>query len=180
VISCRQETSFDFADHSRMSAASPASNTAESLPHPGAILGIDHGLKRIGIAICNVEQTIAVPVETWTVRSPQIDAQHFRKLVTDYRVLGLVVGLPLMSQTGDEGPQAKLTRKFGKWLGQETKLPVVFWDERYSSTHAETLLWSLGEKPGRIKGRLDGLAAQVILQTYLDRPSTHKGGHAST
>jgi putative Holliday junction resolvase len=138
-------------------------------PQHGALLGIDHGTRRIGIAISNAEQTIAVPVETWISRTPELDRKHFRELITDYRIQGAVIGLPLMTVSGEEGPQAAITRKFGEWLQAETALPVVFWDERYSSAEAETLLWTRGESPGRDKARLDGLAAQIILQSYLDR-----------
>ena len=151
-----------------MTSTDSTSNPIDTLPDVGALLGMDHGLKRIGIAICNTEQTLAVPLETWTSQTPAVDADHFRRLIRDYRIQGLVVGLPLMNQTGQESKQAAICRKFGRWLKQETGLPVVFRDERYSSAHAETLLWSLGESPGKSKGRLDGLAAQVILQSYLD------------
>lgn len=155
-----------------MTAADSAPNCAESLPKPGALLGVDFGVKRIGIATCNAEQTIAVPVETWISRTPELDRKHFLELVADYRIKGIVLGLPLMTQTGAEGKQAVVTRKFGGWLHTVTNLPVVYWDERYSSAAAETLLWSRGESPSRDKSRLDGLAAQIILQGYLDRRSS--------
>jgi putative Holliday junction resolvase len=158
----------------RMAAAESSPDKIASLPKPGALLGVDYGTRRIGIAVCNAEQTIAVPVETWISRTPELDRKHFLELVADYRVQGFVIGLPLMPQTGEEGRQAARTRTFGEWLRTVTGLPVVFWDERYSSAEAETRLWSLGEAPGRTKGRLDGLAAQVILQGYLDRHACHE------
>lgn len=152
-----------------MPANESTPNSAEPLPKPGALLGIDYGTKRIGIAISNAEQTLAVPVETWISRTPELDAKHFRQLVSDYRVKGFVIGLPLMNQSGDEGKQAGVVRKFGEWLRREIGLPMAYWDERYSSAEAEALLWSMGESPNRNKARLDGLAAQIILQSYLDR-----------
>jgi putative Holliday junction resolvase len=148
--------------------AAPPPTTDDPLPTGGALLGVDYGTRRIGIAVCNAEQTIAVPLETWTCRSREDDARHFRELVRDYRIRGIVVGLPLMSRSGDESRQAASAREFGAWLQAETGIPVAYWDERYSSSEAETLLWSRGEPPGRKKGRLDGLAAQIILQGYLD------------
>lgn len=152
-----------------MTTNHPAATTADDFPTTGALLGVDHGARRIGIATCNAEQTIAVPVETWTSRTPDLDAKHFRELVSDYRIKGIVIGLPLMPQSGEESKQAALTRKFGDWLRGAINLPTAYWDERYSSAAAETLLWSRGESPGRDKSRLDGLAAQIILQGYLDR-----------
>lgn len=147
----------------------PESSENENLPETGALLGVDYGTRRIGIAVCNAEQTIAVPLETWITRTPELDRRHFSELVADYRIRGLIVGLPLLNQSGEEGQQAAITRKYGEWLRQTTGLPLKYWDERYSSAAAETLLWSRGETPGRNKARLDGLAAQIILQSYLDR-----------
>lgn len=154
-----------------MTIENPALPAADEFPQAGALLGVDYGKRRIGIATCNAEQTIAVPVETWTCRTPDLDARRFRELVADYRIKGIVIGLPLMPQSGDESQQAAVARNFGEWLRAITNLPIAYWDERYSSAAAETLLWSRGESPGRNKGRLDGLAAQVILQGYLDRAS---------
>jgi putative Holliday junction resolvase len=68
---------------------------------------------------------------------------------------------------GEEGTQSAKARTFGDWLARETGLPVMFWDERLSSSTAETLLWAQGETPSKDTGRIDGLAAQVILQSYL-------------
>lgn len=147
---------------------------AEELPQVGALLGVDYGARRIGIATCNTEQTIAMPVETWTCRTPELDARHFRELAADYRIQGVVIGLPLMPRSGEESRQAALTRTFGGWLQGVLHLPIAYWDERYSSAAAETLLWSRGESPSRNKARLDGLAAQIILQGYLDRKSNSK------
>ena len=146
----------------------------ERLPNEGALLGVDHGTRRIGIAVCNGDQTIAAPLETWISRPPELDSRHFRELVSDYRIRGIVVGLPVMTQSGEEGRQAAITRKFGDWLRKAVDLPVVYWDERYSSAAAETLLWSRGETPGRDKSRLDGLAAQIILQGYLDHSAERR------
>ncbi len=140
------------------------------LPKSGALLGVDYGTRRIGIAVCNADQTIAVPVETWITRTPELDRRHFRELAADYRIRGIVIGLPLMNLSGDEGRQAGITRKFGEWLRKETNLPLIYWDERYSSAAAEMVLWSRGESPNHRKSQLDGLAAQIILQAYLDRP----------
>jgi putative Holliday junction resolvase len=77
-----------------------------------------------------------------------------------------------MTQSGAESKQAAITREFGEWLRGATNVPVTYFDERYSSAAAEVLLWSRGESPGRNKTRLDGLAAQIILQGYLNRAQT--------
>lgn len=154
---------------------SPASiptlvSAGAELPSRGALLGLDFGTKRLGVAVCNVEQTISVPVETWTVRAPQQNLKHMKELIEDYRAVGFVVGLPVRL-SGAEGDQAAVVRQFGDWLAEQTRLPVAYWDERYSSMQAEVLLWSQGITPSTAKERLDRLAAQIILQAFIDAPN---------
>jgi putative holliday junction resolvase len=148
---------------------SMAAVTGETLrvPREGVLFGIDYGTRRIGVAISNAEQTMALPLESLTVRSPKLDLAHLRELITDYRAKGLVLGLPVL-KSGDESRQAAAVRQYGSWLAAELQLPVAYWDERHSSTEAELLLWSRGESPRKRKDRLDPLAAQIILQGYLD------------
>jgi putative holliday junction resolvase len=133
------------------------------------LLGLDYGTKRLGIAVCNSDQTVAVPVETWTVRNEEQNRKHLRELVEDYRIVGIVIGLPVRLN-GVEGDQAAVVRRFGQWVADNLQRPVAFWDERYSSTEAEVLLWTQGITPSKSKSKLDRLAAQIILQSYLDAP----------
>ncbi len=135
-------------------------------PHRGVLAGVDHGTKRIGIAVSDAAQTFAMPVTTLEAKSAVHNTALFRKVRDDYRVRGWVVGLPYL-KSGDEGPQAVLVRRFGDWLAEVTERPVAYWDERLTSHAAEVLLSSLGESPGGTKSRVDGLAAQLILQAYL-------------
>jgi len=137
-----------------------------SLPSRGVLVGVDHGAKRIGVAVTDAEQTLAMPLETMAVRTPALTLARLQQVAADYRAAGWVVGLPV-HMSGEEGTQAAAARSFGEWLGQETSLPVEFWDERLSSSTAETLLWSRGEIPDKKSGRIDGLAAQVLLESYL-------------
>jgi putative holliday junction resolvase len=148
----------------------PESQTnVPAVPPHGALLGVDFGTKRLGIAVSNADQTIAVPVETWIVRSPQQDLKRLRELIEDYRVVGLVVGLPVR-MSGAEGDQAAVVRRFGEWIAENTHLPIAYWDERHTSNEAEVLLWAQGISPSKSKARLDRLAAQIILQAFLDAP----------
>lgn len=143
------------------------SSTTDDFPQQGALIGVDHGVKRVGLAVSDVAQTMALPLTTVELKSAAHNAPEFRRVAADYRAVGWVIGLPLHMQSGEESPQAKIVRKFGDWLHGLTGLPVRYWDERLSSSAAEAVLWSLGESPSRQKGRLDGLAAQHILQNYL-------------
>jgi putative Holliday junction resolvase len=140
-----------------------------TLPAKGVLLGLDFGTKRMGVAVSNSDQTVAVPVETWLVREPAQNLKHLRELIEDYRAVGVVLGLPIRTN-GEEGTAAAVVRQFGVWVAEKTKLPLVYVDERYSSAAAELLIWRRGESPSKRKQPLDSLAAIVILQSYLEAP----------
>lgn len=152
---------------------SAVSVSLPSFPKTGRLLGVDYGTKRLGFAVCNADQTIASPVENYTRQNLIVDAKCVRRLVSEYRVIGLVVGLPV-HMSGDESKKSLESRKFGEWLGELTNLPVTFADERYSSMFAEQLLLGASYSKKKQKSRLDMLAAQVILQGYLDGRRTEK------
>ncbi len=131
-------------------------------------LGVDYGSRRIGLAIGDSASLIVTPMATLTVRG-DIEA-HVTAVVNcanAYAVKGLVVGLPL-NMDDSEGPQAKLTRQFGDKLGEAMNLLVHYYDERLSSVAAEELLQPAEFTRKKKKARLDGVAAQVILQGFLD------------
>lgn len=153
--------------HFGMDPNSAATGATSPIPAQGAILGIDFGTKRLGIAVSNCDQTVAVPVETWQVRDPAQNLKYLRHLIVDYRAVGIVLGLPIRTD-GQEGTAAAAVREFGTWVANETAMPLVYMDERYSSAEAELLIWSRGESPSQRKRPLDSLAAKVILQSYLD------------
>ena len=151
-------------------AAAEGSNEPRSLgeiPTEGALFGIDFGTRRIGVAICNPEQTMSMPLENYTLRRPDLDAVWLRQLARGYGVRGLVIGLPV-HMSGDEGEKAKQAREFGQWAADATGLPVTWWDERYSSSVADMRMDQSGVSKKRRKGKRDQLAAQVILQSFLD------------
>lgn len=137
-------------------------------PAEGRLLGIDFGTKRVGIAVSTPDQTIASPLDNYTLRSRKLDEAHIRNIVDDYRIRGLVVGLP-MHMSGDEGGKAREAREFGAWLHEFTGLPVRYWDERFTSALAEEYLSAAELTKKKRKARLDKLAAQIMLQSYLDR-----------
>lgn len=135
-------------------------------PHR-AILGLDYGQKRVGVAIGLVETGMAFPLETYPRVSRRADTDHFRQLCQEHRVGLLVVGLPTLS-SGSEGQSARRARAWGQELAAELNLPIIFFDERYSTTEAENLLRESGLKASSRKARRDMLAAQILLQAYLD------------
>ena len=136
-------------------------------PTHGRLLGLDYGSKRVGVAVSDVEQRIAAAVSVISRSSARGDARALTRIVDDNQPAGLVVGLPVFT-SGDEGTQAGRAREFGAWAGRTLGLPVRYWDERHSSTIAEGYLIGAGISEKKRKGRLDALAAQVMLQAYLD------------
>ena len=134
---------------------------------PGRLLGIDHGKVRLGLAISDPERRIASPLDTYTRRDGEQDARYFRKLIEEEEIVEVVIGLPVHT-TGHEGPSAQGARKFGDWLTTVTGIPCVYHDERFSTVEAESALWEAGLTHKNRKSRRDRVAAQMILQAYLD------------
>jgi putative holliday junction resolvase len=137
----------------------------------GRVLGIDTGAKRVGLAISDPDRMIASPLATLERQNAESDAQFFRALIARERVVALVVGLP-MHTDGREGVKAQEARAYGAWLGCITGLPVEFADERFTTVHAESALWNAGLTHRRRKDRRDRVAAQIMLQAYLDDQKT--------
>ena len=142
-------------------------------PTEGRLLGLDYGTKRVGIAISTFEQNIASPLDNYNRHSLQQDQKHLEKIITEYQCKGLVVGLPV-HMSGDEGQKAKEARKFGNWVSQFAEIPVCYWDERYSSATAEEFLANMNISRNKRKAYLDKLAAQIILQAFLDSPNRNQ------
>lgn len=131
------------------------------------VLALDFGLKRIGAAIGDTEVAIACPLETYSRTTSQLDEAHYRQLVRDERIDLIVLGLPLHT-SGAESSISVQAREFGKWLSSVTGKPVRYQDERYTSSLADDLLREHDIKPRQRKGKLDRLAAQMILQSFFD------------
>jgi putative Holliday junction resolvase len=131
------------------------------------ILAIDPGKVRLGLAISDPDRRIGSPLTTYTRKTLEADGAFLKKLAEEERVGLLLVGLP-MHLDGREGEQAKLARVFGKQLEEWTGLPVRFWDERFTSLEADTIMLGAGLTKKRRKERRDRIAAQILLQSFLD------------
>jgi putative Holliday junction resolvase len=130
-----------------------------------AILGLDVGEKRIGVALAEGLLTIPLTVIDRTVE--ETDMELIMALVEEYRAERIVVGLPRL-MNGDIGTQAEETLSFSGALAEHVDIPVDTWDERLSTVTAERLLIDTGMKRKKRKGKLDAMAAAIILQAYLD------------
>jgi putative pre-16S rRNA nuclease len=131
------------------------------------ILGIDYGTKRIGLAISDRDRRIASPLSIYERKDAAADAHFFQELVPAEKVELIVLGLPVHT-TGTEGQKAREARAFGEWLKKTTGLPLIYFDERFTTVEAEQLLWDAGLTHKQRKQRRDMLAAQILLQSYLD------------
>jgi putative holliday junction resolvase len=132
------------------------------------ILGIDYGERRVGIAISDPTRTIATAVKTLP-NNPDI-LKIIKQMAIDYAVSEIVVGLPLTLK-GTDSEKTKEVRLFKEKLEQLCSIPVLFEDERLSSQQvASSLLFmNTTRKQRRDKGKVDQMAAALILQSYLDR-----------
>jgi putative pre-16S rRNA nuclease len=131
------------------------------------LLGVDYGDVRVGLAVSDPDRKIAFPLATYERQGRERDADYFRALVREEQVEALVVGLPV-HLSGHEGAKAAAARAFGTWLGEVTGLPVAYWDERFTTVEAEAALWAAGLTHKKRKARRDRVAAQILLQAYLD------------
>jgi putative holliday junction resolvase len=136
------------------------------------VLGIDYGGKRIGVAIADAQTKIAMPLTVVAGRNDVTrDARNIADLGLRESAEGFVVGLPLnMSDEGvTDSPQTTLTRRFAAELERLSSKPVHLHDERLTSYAAEEVLEAAGVSPKKRKALTDMIAAQKILQAYLDQ-----------
>ncbi len=133
-------------------------------------LGLDYGLRRIGIAASDPAKSLAFALGTHVEGRDGSILTHLGGLITERTVTGLVLGLPLTAD-GREGEMAERVRKFAGRLEREFEVEVILWDERFSSAEADR--WLKGSRGSKKEDR-DAVAAQIILQSYLD--SLNAGG----
>lgn len=134
-------------------------------------LGVDPGRKRVGLAISDPGGTLATP---HAVLQRRADAQVVSEIVALCRneaIEAIVVGLPI-NMDGSHGPAAAEAKALAEALGAATGLPVHLWDERLSSVTAERHLLEADMSRRRRKQTIDKVAAQIILQTFLDSDRT--------
>ena len=130
-------------------------------------LGIDFGDKRIGVALSDPLGIIASALTVIENKSDEAALKRIVALAGEHEVECIVVGLP-RSLDGSLGPQAQRVQSFIESLIQCTDIPVVTWDERFSTFDAERVLVEAGVKRDKRKRHRDSVAAAVILQGYLD------------
>lgn len=140
---------------------------AAALPAQGALIGLDPGEKRIGIAVTDAGRVIASSLETVTRKKFALDAEAILKAYDGRQCAGFVIGLPL-NMDGTSGPSAQATRAFARNLLALRDAPLLLWDERLS-TAAVTRTLIEGDASRRRRGEVvDKMAAAYMLQGAID------------
>jgi putative Holliday junction resolvase len=133
----------------------------------GRILAVDHGEKRIGLAISDEGATIARPLGVLVHVSRALDAARVAETARERGAALIVVGQSLDDE-GDPNPAGRRAGRFAEALGAQTTLPIVFWDESLTTRDARDARLAMGVSRKKRSGHLDDFAAAVLLQSYLD------------
>ena len=148
-----------------------AAEFREALPFGGALLGLDLGEKTVGIALCDARWTFATAGKTLARGKFGRDKAALEAICKERSVAGVVIGLPL-NMDGSSGPRAQASRAYARNLAQEATglgLPVLLWDERWSTASAERDMIAQDFSRAKRAQRIDSHAAAVILQGAIDR-----------
>jgi putative Holliday junction resolvase len=153
-------------------------NKRQGCPKKGRLMGLDLGSKTIGVSLSDAGQSIATPITTIERKKLHADLTQLAEIVAEYEVKAFVIGWPL-NMDGSEGPRCDATRSFAHELRQAKDLfgqdPWIgLWDERLSTRTVDDFVDSrvdihkMARKGAKESGLTDKLAAQHILQSFLD------------
>ncbi|TYC92521.1 Holliday junction resolvase RuvX [Novosphingobium sp. BW1] len=137
-----------------------------ALPDAGALLALDLGTQTIGTAFCDAGWRFASPGKTLKRGKFGADKAALAALVAERAITGIVIGLPL-NMDGSEGPRSQSSRAYARNLAV-LGLPILLWDERWSTMGAERGLLDQDMSRAKRKERIDSAAAAVILQGAID------------
>ncbi len=132
------------------------------------ILAVDHGEKRIGLAISDLTSTIANPLTVFEHVSRLVDAAQVADIARDHQVELIVVGQSF-DEEGKPNLAGRRAARFADALKTQIQIPIVLWDETFSTQTARAVRIELGVSRKKRAGHIDELAAAVILQSYLDQ-----------
>jgi putative Holliday junction resolvase len=140
----------------------------------GRLLGCDVGEKTIGLALSDVNRTIATPFDVIRRTQWKVDSQTLLKIFQDHHIVGIVVGLPL-NMDGSEGPRCQSIRQFSQNVLTLADLPLCLWDERLSTIAVTRTLLEADLSREKRKKVVDKMAASYILQGFLEALRNLKG-----
>ncbi|MEO7914574.1 MAG: Holliday junction resolvase RuvX [Novosphingobium sp.] len=145
----------------------------EAMPGGGALLGLDLGTQTIGTAFCDAGWRFASPGKTIARSKFMADKAQLAAMIAERGVGGIVIGLPI-NMDGSEGPRSQSSRAYARNLGV-LDLPILLWDERWSTMSAERGLIAQDMSRAKRAARIDSAAAAVILQAAIDALAGGRG-----
>lgn len=131
------------------------------------ILGLDHGTRRIGVALSDEMRLIAQPLEYIPSEPFAEFVERLGKILREQNVELVVIGLP-RNMDGSYGPAAEKVREFVQALAAKINVPIKLWDERLTTVQAQRVLIQGGTRRQQRKQKVDQIAAAILLQSYLD------------
>jgi putative holliday junction resolvase len=131
------------------------------------ILALDHGSKRIGVAVSDETKTIAQPLEYISAEPFADFLARFKKILGEKEIDLILIGMP-RNMDGSYGPAAEKVNAFVADLKTVTETQIKLWDERLTSTMANRILIQGNVRRDQRKEKVDKMAAAILLQSYLD------------
>ena len=131
------------------------------------VLALDHGTKRIGVALSDELKTIAMPLEFILTEPPDAFLARLREIIAGKEVDLILVGMP-RNMDGTYGPAAEKVREFIAALQGAVTVPIKTWDERLTTAQANRFLIAANVRRDKRKEKVDQTAAAILLQSYLD------------
>jgi putative holliday junction resolvase len=148
-----------------------AKHAVAILPKGKRLIGLDLGTKTIGIATSDLTRQIATPRYTIERSKFTLEAKELIAFCAAEDIGLIVLGLPI-NMDSSEGPRAQSTRAFARNLGKLTPLPIIFWDERWSTVVVTRTMIEADMSRAKRAANVDKLAATYILQSMLDAVGT--------
>lgn len=131
------------------------------------ILAIDYGMRRIGLALSDPLRIIATPLETIKINNYEDGVDKLLSLFKEYDLETIIMGYPI-GTSGTKTDQTLLVEKLIEDLKGSIDIPIIPWDERYTSVQAKSLMQEQGIKTRNNKEMVDQLSARIMLQEYLN------------
>jgi len=145
----------------------------------GRVLAIDFGSVRMGLAMSDALGLTAQGLPTLARTTNEADFAHIEQLTTEYEIARIIVGHPI-SHSGEETQMSRRAARFAEGLRERLGLPVELWDERLTSREADHVLRESGTSRRKQPGARDRVAAQILLQSFLDRRALERARTEST
>ncbi len=131
----------------------------------GRRLGIDYGQARVGLAICDSDGMVATPLIT--LKNDKTLFSKIAEIIEEHQIVGVFLGKP-KHLSGVEGATVELVAGFAERFSESFDLPIIYVDERLTSSHAESLLKAAGKESRAQRGLIDQLAAVAILELGIE------------